>query len=167
MGLQRVEQRDKVIWPIRDRADTRSQPEYLAKLVSGEEVFHFVRSHGGGDRAAAWIAGRQLQLITAGQLAAAGIDKDAIAVPRERRTLHRVHHGVYLWGQPIMLPGAWELGAVLACGDCAVISHRSAAGLWRLVAQPEGEVDVTVVGRHCRSRPGIRVHRVGSLDRGD
>jgi len=66
-----------------------------------------------------------------------------------------------------MLPGAWELGAVLACGDCAVISHRSAAGLWRLVAQPEGEVDVTVVGRHCRSRPGIRVHRVGSLDRGD
>src|SRR5438874_13706503 len=58
-------------------------------------------------------------------------------------------------------------GRSLACCDCAVISHRSAAGLWRLVAQPEGEVDVTVVGRHCRSRPGIRVHRVGSLDGGD
>jgi very-short-patch-repair endonuclease len=159
-----TEQRDKVTWPIRDRADTRSQAEYVAKLVSVEEVFHFVRSHGGGDGAASWVAGRQLALITSGQLAAARIGKDAIAVRRGRQTLHRVHHGVYLWGQPIMLPGAHELAAVLACGDGAVISHRSAAVLWRLVPPFDGDVEVTVVGRHCRSRRGIRVHRSDRLD---
>lgn len=167
MGVSRTEQRDKVNWPVRDRADTRSQPEYVAKLVSVEDVFHFVRLHGGGDRAAAWVAGRQLALITSRQLGAAGIDKDAIAIRRTRRALHRVHHAVYLWGQPTMLPGAWELAAVLACGDDVVVSHRSAAALWRLVSPPDGEVEVTVVAHHCRSRKGIRVHRADRLDRRD
>lgn len=165
MARARTEQRDKVIWPIRQRHETRPQPEYFAKLVSVEEVCHFVRSHGGGDRAAAWVAGRQLELITTHQLAAAGIDKDAIAVRRKRRGLHRVHHGVYLWGQAIMLPGAWELSAVLASGG--LVSHRSAATLWGFVGASEGDVQVIVVGQNRRSRRGIRVHRLERLDRRD
>ena len=66
-----------------------------------------------------------------------------------------------------MLPGARELAAVLACGDDAVISHRSATALWRLVPPPEGDVEVTVVGRHCRSREGIRVYRSDQLNPAD
>jgi very-short-patch-repair endonuclease len=45
-----------------------------------------------------------------------------------------------------------------------VVSHRSAAGLWRLLPAAKGDVEVTVAGRDCRSRPGIRVHRVSALD---
>lgn len=166
LGLvPRTEQRDKVTWPIRRRHETRSETEYLAKLVSVEEVCHFVRSQGGRDRAASWAAGRQLELITAGQLGAAGIDKDAIAVRRERGALHRVHHGVYLWGQPVMLPGARELAAVLATGG--LVSHRSAATLWGLAPVTERDVQVTVVGANRRSRGDIYVHRTQRLDRRD
>jgi very-short-patch-repair endonuclease len=56
------------------------------------------------------------------------------------------------------------LAAVLACGRTAVVSHRSAAALLGLANQPTGDVQVTVVGRKCRSREGIRVHRVEQLD---
>jgi very-short-patch-repair endonuclease len=56
---------------------------------------------------------------------------------------------------------------VLACGAGTLVSHRSAARLWGLTTTNEGAVEVSVVGRNCRSRPGIRVHRVEQLDRRD
>jgi very-short-patch-repair endonuclease len=163
--MARTEQRDKITWPIRHSRDTRSQPEYLAKLVEAGELCEFVRSCGGGDLAASWVAGRQLALITSQQLKAAGIDKDAIAVRRRHALLHRVHHGVYLWGQPTMLPGARELAAVLACHG--FVSHQSAAALWGLAETAEGDTHVSVIGRGCSWREGIRVHRVRTLDAPD
>ena len=58
------------------------------------------------------------------------------------------------------------MAAVLACGDGAVVSHRSAAHLWALLPYPAQQrpINVTVRSRHSRLRPGIRVHRVGRLD---
>jgi very-short-patch-repair endonuclease len=58
------------------------------------------------------------------------------------------------------------MAAVLACGDGAVVSHRSAAHLWALLPYPAPQhpIDVTVPSRHSRLRPGIRVHRVDRLD---
>ena len=54
--------------------------------------------------------------------------------------------------------------AVLACGEGAVLSHRSAAMLWGLLKPREGAVDVTVPGIGGRKRrQGIRVHRSTSL----
>ena len=53
------------------------------------------------------------------------------------------------------------MGAVLACGHGAVLSHRSAAALWSI--RPQGEpdlIDVTLRTRAGRRRRrGIRVHR--------
>lgn len=76
----------------------------------------------------------------------------------------RMHRGVYLLG-PIAPPLAREMAAVLACGEGAVLSHRSAAYLHGLLAHPAeiGLVDVTVVGRNPGQHPGIRVHRVAAL----
>ena len=111
---------------------------------------------------AASMAGRQLDLITTRQLLAAGISQDAIT-GRCRRTLHRVHRGVYLRGQPPLLPGARELAAVLAFDCPAVVSHRSAVALWGIVRPLDGPVDVTVVGHARRHRRGIRVHCVPRL----
>ena len=53
------------------------------------------------------------------------------------------------------------MAAVLACGSEAVLSHTSAAALWKLLPQ-RGFAHVTVPG-HGRSRPGIRVHRTRTL----
>jgi very-short-patch-repair endonuclease len=53
---------------------------------------------------------------------------------------------------------------VLACGESAVLSHRSAAELWGLLPAGDGPVHVCVptsAGR--RQRPGLRLHRAPAL----
>jgi very-short-patch-repair endonuclease len=53
------------------------------------------------------------------------------------------------------------MAAVLACGNGAVLSHRSAAELWALLPHSQGGIHVTVPapsgGR--RKRHGLRIHR--------
>ena len=59
------------------------------------------------------------------------------------------------------------MAAVLACGGQAVLSHRSAAALWR-IGMAGQLVDVTVPtngGR--RRRTGIRIHRAPTLSPAD
>ena len=59
------------------------------------------------------------------------------------------------------------MAAVLACGDGAVISHRSAASLWGLLDPRGGPVDVSIQGTPGRKRrAGIRLHRCQSLASG-
>jgi very-short-patch-repair endonuclease len=56
------------------------------------------------------------------------------------------------------------MAAVLACGDGALLSHRSAGMNWGLLKSATGAVDIIVPGSggRCR-RSGIRVHRSTSL----
>lgn len=74
--------------------------------------------------------------------------------------LHRVHRGVYVPGRRrLSRRGVW-MAAVLACGDGAVLSHRSAAALWGMAPRGGTRVDVTVPGRGGRGqRDGLKVHR--------
>ncbi len=56
------------------------------------------------------------------------------------------------------------MGAVLACGAGAVLSHGAAAVHWGLLRPLDGPVDVTVPTQNGRERRrGIRIHRCGSL----
>jgi very-short-patch-repair endonuclease/predicted transcriptional regulator of viral defense system len=121
------------------------------------------------DRTIAAIAGRQRGLVTRTPLLAAGIDSRAIERRLRAGRLHAVHRGIYLVGHPVMPGGARELAALMACGRGAVVSHLSAANLHRLLPYraQSGPVDITVVGRQVARRPGIRIHRVRSLDRRD
>jgi very-short-patch-repair endonuclease len=125
--------------------------------------------HGGlaGDLIVAWVAERQLGLITAAQLHRAGVGRGSIEWRLANGTLHRVFRGVYLVGHGVPVAGAVELAAILAVGAGSLVSHRSAAALWGLAERPFGEVEVTVVRRDCRSRDGLRVHRVEMLDTAD
>jgi very-short-patch-repair endonuclease len=137
-------------------------------VVTVAAILGLVHS-GGPDVVVAWVAARQLGLITAEQLFAAGVGRGSIRWRLANGTLHRVFRGVYLVGHPVPAPRALQFAAVLACGAGAVVSHRSAASLWRLVTAAGREVDVTVVARDCRSRAGLRVHQVQDLapaDRG-
>jgi hypothetical protein len=58
------------------------------------------------------------------------------------------------------------MAAVLALGDGAVVSHRSAAALWDLLpANPTAAIDISVPGESGRKkRLGIRLHRCISLE---
>jgi very-short-patch-repair endonuclease len=78
--------------------------------------------------------------------------------------MRRLHRGVYLVGSAPAVIGAHELAAVLACRGEAFVSHRSAAVLWGLVKPAGGNTEVTIVGRHSRSRPELTVHRPRRLD---
>lgn len=77
--------------------------------------------------------------------------------------LHRLHRGVYGVVGPRLLriEGHW-LAAVLAVGDGAALSHRSAAALWDLMPATARASDVTVA-RNVKPRAGIRLHCVRSL----
>jgi hypothetical protein len=57
------------------------------------------------------------------------------------------------------------MASLLACGEGAVLSHRSAAALWGIGTERGGDVDVSVC-RHTRlRRPGVRVRsRLGLAD---
>jgi hypothetical protein len=55
------------------------------------------------------------------------------------------------------------LPAVLACGVAAVLSHDSAAALWRLTAGVVGPHHVLRSGPRRRGRAGLRLHGTSSL----
>jgi very-short-patch-repair endonuclease len=74
--------------------------------------------------------------------------------------LHEIHRGVYLVGHEVPPPYAPEMAALLACRTDAVLSHTSAASLWRLLPYPAADdVCVTVPPTRYLTRPNLEVHR--------
>jgi very-short-patch-repair endonuclease len=49
------------------------------------------------------------------------------------------------------------MAAVLACGEWACLSHRSAAALWGIAEERSDRIDVSVRGHCDLARPGVRV----------
>ncbi|MGH2987025.1 MAG: type IV toxin-antitoxin system AbiEi family antitoxin domain-containing protein [Solirubrobacterales bacterium] len=112
------------------------------------------------DARAAEIAARQHGVATLTQLKMAGLSATAIRNRVRSGRLHRIHRGVYAVGHSgLSDEGRW-MAAVLACGDGAVLSHRSAAELWELLPPRKGPVHVTVpVPGGRKKRDGIHLHR--------
>jgi very-short-patch-repair endonuclease len=119
------------------------------------------------ERAIARIAGRQDNVITREQLSEAGLGRGQIARRVAGGRMRRLHRSVYLLGAaPPTLMGRVR-AAAMAVGPDAVVSHRSAAEMFGLLPEAAGGVDVTVAGRNPGVEPGIRLHRVGAIERGD
>jgi very-short-patch-repair endonuclease len=59
------------------------------------------------------------------------------------------------------------MAAVLAYGPRAVLSHRSAAGLWGLRTDNRAKTDISLPSRSARSRPGIDAHASVTLTQAD
>jgi very-short-patch-repair endonuclease len=77
--------------------------------------------------------------------------------------LHAIHRGVYAVGhKSLPIRGHW-IAAVLAAGDGALLSHRSAAALLGLRGDSRARVDVTVAGQARRDHSGVDVHRARNL----
>jgi hypothetical protein len=66
--------------------------------------------------------------------------------------------GVYAVGRPeVSLRGEW-MAAVLVGGPRALLSHRSAAALWRIRRWDEREVEIVVPPSRSRRRSEVRVY---------
>src|SRR5688500_5467168 len=101
------------------------------------------------------LAAAQHGVISLTQLLSLGLSRSMVADRARNGRLHRIHRGVYAVGHPkLSNEGKW-MAAVLAYEGDTVLSHRSAAELWRLLPARTGAVDVTVPGRSGRnSRDG-------------
>ena len=113
------------------------------------------------------LARAQHGVLTWAQLSCAGLTAAQIKTLAGRGMLWRMHRGVYSIADPALLPLAAESAAVLAFGAGSLLSHRSAAALWNFTTQHPGDVELTLVAKNPRGRPGVRVHRVRALDRTD
>ena len=103
------------------------------------------------------MASRQRGYVTRQQLLALGENRNAIAHRIKVARLIPDHAGVYAVGHLSKDPLDRAYGAVLACGDKAVLSHQSAATLWGAYRHWRGPFHVTASSGHTRE--GIVVHR--------
>jgi predicted transcriptional regulator of viral defense system len=115
---------------------TRDAPELtLAELAE--------RQHG-------VVSIRQLETIL-------GYSPSAVKRQLAAGRLHRIHRGVYAVGHRLIPAHGRCLAAVLACGPGALLSHGSAAWLWRISRYgPEPLAVTSPVPR--KPRPPIRLH---------
>jgi len=100
------------------------------------------------------------------ELLQAGLSREAVRHRVRAGRLFVQLPGVYSVGQPALQPLGAEAAALLYVGDDCVLSHRTALAVRGLAAgsAESGLVEVTVIGRHVRERPGLRIHRTGRLD---
>lgn len=122
-------------------------------------------SHGAdcnsADRVIAAIAAQQHGVVSRMQLLARGVTKRQIQLRLHNARLHELHRGVYLVGHNVPTQHGRDMAALLACGNRAVLSHRSAAGVWELLPYPATAPPwVTVPPGRNATRPGIRILRV-------
>jgi hypothetical protein len=113
---------------------------------------------------AAWeLAGRQHGILARRQLLALGFNAREIEHRVGRGRLHLAMRGVYAVGWPELSRERRWMAAVLACGDGAMLSHRSAAALWGIGTEKRGLIDVSVTRRCELKRPRLHVRGRPSL----
>jgi Transcriptional regulator, AbiEi antitoxin/Protein of unknown function (DUF559) len=110
-------------------------------------------------RRVAELASGQRGRITRGQLTELGLSDEQIARWVSAGRIIRVHGGVYAVGHLAEPPRAALQAAVLAGGEDAALSHRSAACHLGLLSWAPKDVDVMVPRSGERDREGIRFHR--------
>ncbi len=116
-------------------------------------------------KAIAALARKQHGYVTREQLLALGVGRRAIQHWVGVGWLIRVYAGVYAVGHIPLGQQARANAAALACGDGAVLSHASAAALWKYVKQWPRHFEV--IATWDRRREGIKVHRAKTLTRSD
>jgi hypothetical protein len=117
------------------------------------------------DNAIAVLAGRQHGYVARWQLLGLGLTPKAIRWRVHTGWLIPVYAGVYAVGYVRRTPEARACAAVLACGEKAMLSHRSAASLWGF--DKHWEEPFEVIAPSVRRRTGVKVHRCRTLARPD
>jgi hypothetical protein len=115
------------------------------------------------DLAVAALAERQHGVVAWAQLVRLGMSRHRLGTRVAAGRLHCFHRGVYgvVPRRLLRIEGHW-LAAVLAVGEGAALSHRSAAALWDLLPASPRAPDVAVA-RRVKPRQGIHIHCLRSL----
>lgn len=106
-------------------------------------------------------------MVTHRQLIALGIRGSAVTRRVKTGRLQRIYRGVFAVGHTPRTAEARWIGAVMASGRGAVLSHLDAAALWRIYDGGGAQIHVTTASRSSRKVPGIQVHRARRLDPDD
>jgi very-short-patch-repair endonuclease len=109
------------------------------------------------------LARAQHGVLTRSDLLGLGFSSKGIKHRVATGRLHPMANGIYAVGRPELTPKGRWMAAVLACGDNAALSHRSAAALWGFGYEEGKRIDVSIRRRSRLERPGIVVHARGSL----
>jgi hypothetical protein len=111
------------------------------------------------DGALAGLAERQHGVVTRRQLLAAGATRHEVGRRIRLERLHAVYRGVYAVGHRALSADGRRMAAALAVSDTAVLSHRAAGSVHRLLRSDLLEVTLE---RKRRAVQGVRIH-VSSL----
>lgn len=114
------------------------------------------------------MAAHQHGVIELPQLLRLGLTTRAVQYRATAGRLFRIHRGVFALVPPALLSYRGRLlAAVLACGDGAALSHRSAADLHGLRRTVSARIEVVLPGRSIRKAAGVTVHRSTTLTTAD
>lgn len=102
------------------------------------------------------LARSQHGMVAAWQLVELGFTRPMIHRRVRWKQFRPIHAGVFFMGQGPLTYQSRFMGAALACGRAAVLSHHAAAALHDLRPLPQGAIDVTAPT--LRRREGIRSH---------
>lgn len=118
------------------------------------------------DLVAGQIADGQHGVVSHTQLVVAGLGRKAIFNSLKAGRLRPMFRGVYAVGHFALTWKGWWQAALLACGDDAVLSHRTATQLWRMRPGELFPISVIVRGRAGRKHNRINSYRM-SLERSE
>jgi Transcriptional regulator, AbiEi antitoxin len=114
------------------------------------------------------LAARQFGVFSRGQALDCGVGGEAIKYRLRSGDWQRIQPGVYRMRGA---PGSYDqklMAGWLWAGPEAAVSHRSAAGLWKLDGvDPRGAVELTTTGRRTDVPDGITLHRTKVLTPSD
>ena len=109
------------------------------------------------------VAACQHGVLSVEELLACGLSPDAVSVRANNGRLHPLHRGVYAVGHANPTLDGCFLAAVKACGEAAVLSHRSRAMLENIIRWEDRYPDVLVLGDRAPRHPRINGHRTSYL----
>jgi putative AbiEi antitoxin of type IV toxin-antitoxin system len=119
-----------------------------------------VKSANHRDQVVGGLADGQHGVVSREQLMAAGVGRGAIVRALDAGRLRLVFRGVYAVGHVALRREGWWMAALLACGEGAALSHRTAAQAWGLLAGPTLPIDVTTSAAKGRKHRHITTHRM-------
>lgn len=123
--------------------------------------------HTNRDLRLASLAARQQGVVAHRQLLGLGFSSSTIHRLVARGRLHRLHRGVFAVGHPVLGVEGRLFAAVLASGDGAVVSHRSAAALWDLRSSSRSAIDIVTARGGLYPLAGIDRHVARGLAEAD
>jgi len=112
------------------------------------------------DQVVGGFADRQHGVVSREQLLAAGVGRGVIVRAVETGRLRPIFRGVYAVGHLALRREGWWMAALLACGEGAALSHRTAGEVWGIMTGPTLPIDVTAAAAKGRKHRQITTHRM-------